>query len=44
MNSGNFRMDQIIKIGPVTYGTLTNVIEDTIIVKKVVGKNIILAL
>lgn len=41
MNAGNFRMDQIIKAGPVTYGTLTNIIEDTIVVKKILGKDIV---
>ena len=44
MNCGNFRMDVYIKAGPVTYGALTNVIEDDIIVLLVPGKKIINAL
>ena len=33
MNSGNFRMDCKIEPGPITFGTIENIILDTIIVK-----------
>lgn len=35
MNSGNFRMDTIIKPGPITFGVIENIITDTIVVKLV---------
>ena len=41
MNAGNFRMDQLLKPGPVTYGVATNIIEDIIILKKIPGKTLI---
>ena len=44
MNSGNFRADVDVQPGPVTYGVLTNVIEDDIVIKKVPGSKIIEAL
>lgn len=44
MNCGNFRMDVYVKAGPITYGTLTNVIEDDIIVLLAPGAKIIEAL
>lgn len=44
MNAGNFRMDCFIEPGPITYGTLTNMIEDTIVTKKVLGEKIVAGL
>lgn len=44
MNSGNFRADKYIPAGPVTYGLLTNVIQDEIVVLKVPGEKLLKAL
>jgi len=37
MNSGNFRMDTVIKPGPITFGVIENVITDKVILKLVPG-------
>ncbi len=44
MNSGNFRMDCFIPAGPITVGTITNVISDSIVLKSVPGHVLIEAL
>lgn len=44
MNSGNFRADTYIAAGPVTYGVLTNIIQDEIVVKKVKGDRLLMGL
>lgn len=41
MNSGNFRMDLLVKAGPITFGTITNVISDKIVLKEVSGEVLI---
>lgn len=41
MNSGNFRMDCEIKPGPITFGVISRVIEDEVVVKLVSGSQII---
>ena len=41
MNSGNFRADCLIPIGGISVGTLTNVIQDGIVVKIIDGNCII---
>lgn len=41
MNSGNFRMDQHINTGPITFGVISKVIEDQVVVKLVPGAQII---
>jgi hypothetical protein len=44
MNSGNFRMDCEIKTGPITFGIISKVIEDQVVVKQVPGSHILKAL
>lgn len=44
MNSGNFRMDTVIKPGPITFGVIENIITDTIVVKLVPAAVLIEAL
>lgn len=44
MNSGNFRADCYIPAGPVTFGILTNIIQDEIVVKKVSGQKVVMGL
>ena len=41
MNSGNFRMDTLVKAGPVTFGVIENIIIDTIVVIKVKAPSLI---
>lgn len=41
MNAGNFRMDCEIKPGPITFGVISRVIEDQVVVKLVLGSQII---
>jgi 2',3'-cyclic-nucleotide 2'-phosphodiesterase (5'-nucleotidase family) len=35
MNAGNFRMDTLIKPGPITFGVIENIITDKVVVKLV---------
>ena len=44
MNSGNFRMDTLVKAGPITFGVIENIILDTIVVIKVSAPTLIEAL
>lgn len=44
MNGGNFRADTFIPAGPVTYGVLTWLTEDEIVVKKIPGDKLLLGL
>ena len=44
MNSGNFRTDKYIPAGPVSYGALTNIMQDDLVVLKVPGHKLIKAL
>jgi 5'-nucleotidase/UDP-sugar diphosphatase len=42
--AGNFRIDGIVKSGPVTYGDMTNQILDQVVMKKVPGTLLLAAL
>jgi 5'-nucleotidase / UDP-sugar diphosphatase len=44
MNGGNFRMDMVIPPGPITFGTIENIITDTITVKLVSAEKLLEAL
>lgn len=44
MNSGNFRMDTLVKAGPITFGVIENIITDRIVVKIVPGHALLEAL
>lgn len=44
VSAGNFRVDDVVHKGPISYGIITNQIPDKIVTKKIPGKVLIEAL